>query len=568
MPPSSTETMTRTATSTSNGGLQQRRRGKSYSTTTNTTTAATAAAAGIKTTKSSSAGGGKAPTATTNLDATLEGSEEFQADCFEETPLWVAVVTMIGYGILYVFGNLRDWLRRNRFETKNLPQETPKQKDFPPLYRDFDAFYTRNLYTRIRDAWNRPIASVPGAYFQLMERTTDDYGWSFKMTGETKRYLNLGSYNYLGFAESEGPCADASIGATETYGVSCCSPRSELGTTKLHEELETLVASFVGKEAAITFGMGFATNATNMPVFVGKGCLIVSDALNHTSLVLGARLSGAKIRVFKHNDMKDLEQLLRTAIVEGQPRTHRPWKKILLVVEGVYSMEGSLVNLPAVIALKKKYKCYLYLDEAHSIGALGPTGRGVVEHFGCSPDDVDIMMGTFTKSFGAAGGYIAASRATIEALKAGSHGNIYATSMSPPVCQQAISAFRQIMGLDGTGEGQRRIRTLADNAKFFRDEMKRLGFIIYGNDASPVVPMLIYMPAKIAAFSREMKKRGVCVVVVGYPATPIVESRARFCLSASHTRDDLRKALKAISEVGDLLGLKYSRRSGPAALES
>lgn len=224
-------------------------------------------------------------------------------------------------------------------------------------------------------------------------------------------------------------------------------------------------------------------------------------------------------------------------------------------------MEGSIVNLPEVVRLKKKYKAYLYLDEAHSIGALGATGRGVIEHFGMSPDDVDIMMGTFTKSFGAAGGYIAGSVDVIETLRRRSHAHIYATSMSPPVVQQVISSMVQIMGEDGTTRGQERIRTLAENSKYFRTRLKEMGFIVYGNDASPVVPMMLFMPAKIAAFSREMKKRGVAVVVVGYPATPIIESRARFCLSSSHTRADLDKALEAIDDVGNLLGLKYSRQN-------
>ena len=168
------------------------------------------------------------------------------------------------------------------------------------------------------------------------------------------------------------------------------------------------------------------------------------------------------------------------------------------------------------------------------------------------------MMGTFTKSFGAAGGYIAASKAIVNQLRQRSHAHMYATAMSPPVAQQVIASFEQIMGRDGTTLGQDRIRDLASNAKYFRSELKKLGFIVYGNDASPVVPMMLFMPAKIAAFSREMKKRGVAVVVVGFPACPIIESRARFCLSASHTREDLDKALASIDEVGDLLGLKYS----------
>ena len=169
------------------------------------------------------------------------------------------------------------------------------------------------------------------------------------------------------------------------------------------------------------------------------------------------------------------------------------------------------------------------------------------------------MMGTFTKSFGAAGGYIAADKNIIQYLKQASHANMYAISMSPPVVAQTLMALKQIMGLDGTDIGKRRIKSLAENAKFFRTELKKKGFIVYGNDDSPIVPMLLYMPAKIAAFSREMKKRNIAVVVVGFPATPIIESRARFCLSASHTKEDLIKALDAIDEVGDLLGLKYSR---------
>lgn len=158
------------------------------------------------------------------------------------------------------------------------------------------------------------------------------------------------------------------------------------------------------------FGMGFATNALNLPSLLSPGCLVVSDEKNHASIILGIRLSGATTRVFKHNNMKDLERVLKNAVINGQPKTGIPWKKILIIVEGVFSMEGSIVKLPEIIALKKKYKAYVYLDEAHSIGATGPNGRGIVEYYGIDPTDVDILMGTFTKSFGSAGGYIAGSK--------------------------------------------------------------------------------------------------------------------------------------------------------------
>ncbi|KAF5922935.1 hypothetical protein HPG69_013280 [Diceros bicornis minor] len=383
-------------------------------------------------------------------------------EAFEETPMLVAVLTYVGYGVLTLFGYLRDFLRHWRIEKCHHATEREEQQhsticwqDFVSLYQDFENFYTRNLYMRIRDNWNRPICSVPGARVDIMERQSHDYNWSFKYTGNIiKGVINMGSYNYLGFARNTGSCQEAAAKVLEQYGVGVCSTRQEIGNLDKHEELEKLVASFLGVEAAMAYGMGFATNSMNIPALVGKGCLILSDELNHASLVLGARLSGATIRIFKHNNMQSLEKLLKDAIVYGQPRTRRPWKKILILVEGIYSMEGSIVRLPEVIALKKKYKAYLYLDEAHSIGALGPTGRGVVDYFGLDPEDVDVMMGTFTKSFGAAGGYIGGKKELIDYLRTHSHSAVYATSLSPPVVEQIVTSMKCIMGQDGTTLGK------------------------------------------------------------------------------------------------------------------
>jgi serine palmitoyltransferase len=159
-------------------------------------------------------------------------------------------------------------------------------------------------------------------------------------------------------------------------------------------------------------------------------------------------------------------------------------------------MEGTITPLPEIIALKKKYKAYLYLDEAHSIGAVGPTGRGIVEHFGCDPKDVDVLMGTFSKSFGAAGGYLAGSRELIAFVRQHSYASVYGTSMPPPVIAQIHRTLEIIMGLDGTQEGQRRIQQLAENTKYFRDKLKKMGFIVYGSPASPVVPVAIFVPCK------------------------------------------------------------------------
>ena len=228
-------------------------------------------------------------------------------------------------------------------------------------------------------------------------------------------------------------------------------------------------------------------------------------------------------------------------------------------------MEGSIVRLPEIVELKKKYKFYLYVDEAHSIGALGPHGGGVCDYFGVDPKDVDILMGTFTKSFGGAGGYVAASKDTIQHLRARNHGSVYAEAMTPPVAQQVYTSMKIILGEDGTQDGQHRLRQISDNARFFRHGLKKLGLIVYGHDDSPVIPMLLFNPAKIPAFSRECLERGMAVVVVGYPATPIITSRARFCMSAAHTREDLVWALGQISLVGDRLQLKHSRRYLPSS---
>jgi 7-keto-8-aminopelargonate synthetase-like enzyme len=368
----------------------------------------------------------------------------------------------------------------------------------------------------------------------------------------------MGSYNYLGFAESEGPCADAVKKCIMEEPVAISTPRSEGGTHRLHLELEKLVAEFLGVEDSVVISMGYATNSFVIPAIAGPGTLILSDQMNHSSLVYGCRLSGAKIKVFHHNDLRDLERLLRECIVEGQPRTRRPWKNIWVIVEGLYSMEGNIVRLPKLLELREYYKFYLYVDEAHSIGAMGPRGRGVCDFWGVDPAKVDILMGTFTKSFGAAGGYLAGRKEVIDHIKAESIAYNYTEPLAPPLCAQIITAMKIIMGDLCPGEGKKRLDTIRENSIYFMRELKKMGFLVPGDEGSPIVPVLILNPAKIAAFSREAMLRGVAAVVVGFPATGIVESRVRFCISASHTREDLDKVLKVTSEVGDILRMKYA----------
>jgi serine palmitoyltransferase len=206
------------------------------------------------------------------------------------------------------------------------------------------------------ECFSQPITGVAGRTAVLVDRYSADYNASQILTGSRTRALNISSYNYLGFAQAKGGCADAVEESIRRYGVSSAGSRLCGGATDLHVQAEALVARFVGQEDALISSMGFATNSAYIPALVSKGCLVISDELNHASIRFGVRLSGANVRMFKHNDMRELENLLRESISQGQPKTHRPWKKILVIVEGLYSMEGTMADLPRILELKKMYK--------------------------------------------------------------------------------------------------------------------------------------------------------------------------------------------------------------------
>lgn len=369
----------------------------------------------------------------------------------------------------------------------------------------------------------------------------------------------------MGFAENEGLCNRVVEEEVKKHGLSNCSSRYEYGISPVHLELEERIARFLGSEDSVVFGMGFATNSMNLPALLPKGSLVISDQLNHASSILGMRLSGACVKVFRHNDVDHLEKVLRDAIIKGQPRTRRAWKKIVILIEGIYSMEGSIVKLPQIVALKKKYKAYLYLDEAHSVGAMGPNGRGIVDYFGVDPKDIDIMMGTFSKSFGSVGGYLAGSKRVMDYLRVHSQASMYATTLSPACARQVIASMTSIMGEPINGEyleydGMARVRRLSKNIHYFRRSMQKKGFIVYGDDDSPVIPMMLFLPSRMSGFVNLLRSMNVATVGVGYPAVPLGMERARFCVSAGHTEEMMDKAIEAIDRAGDMMMLKHSRK--------
>lgn len=452
----------------------------------------------------------------------------------------------MNYIIVFVAGVLRDSLDKILGRGRK-----PQKKGYVPILHDFADFFTRRFYHRIDDCFARVVTSNAGAFMDVcVSKKTNDFNQityferDSKNMIVTRRTMNLGSYNYLGFGDPDDYCTPAVLKVLKQYGPATSSVRVTGGTTQVHKDLEKIISDFLGTEDAITFGMGWATNAAVIPAVVSKGDLIISDHLNHNSIITGARASGATVRVMRHNNMNNLERLLVEAIINGQPRTRRPWGKILVIVEGIYSMEGEICRLKELVELKRRYKFYIWLDEAHSIGAMGASGRGVCEHCGVSTSEIDFMMGTFTKSFGAAGGYIAGSKKLIEWLRVHSFANIYADAMPAPVAQQALSVF-EAMQLEF---GKKRIKNLHDNARWFRSQLIERKFKILGEDDSPVVPIIIPPFSFFTQASRRAFELGLGIVVVSFPAVDILEGRIRICINAIHTRDDLQRAIDILED--------------------
>lgn len=450
--------------------------------------------------------------------------------------------------IAVVIGHIRDqmgkiftpWRYRIYFES---------ECGEPPIFTTFDSFFIRRLYRRISDCWNRPIHGVPGRTIEIYERYTGDYNETFELTGNKIKALNVGSYNYLDFAQKSGPIFDAVEASVDKYDIGKAFPTADYEQNSICQTLEKELAEFLYLEDAVVFSMGYGTNLNAIALLMDD-CLIFSDEKNHMSLIMGMKLTKSKIVIFKHNDLSDLERKLRFQITQGTPEIHQPWKRIFVVVEGMYSMEGTIVNLKKLVELKKQYKFYIYMDEAHSIGAMGQTGRGICEYHGIDHREVDILMGTFTKSFGGFGGYIASSKKVVDFLRVNSDFSRYGEQMSPIVCVQILESLR-ILKTD-----TERINRLHENTRRMRKAMKYLNFHLIGDDDSPIVPLLIPSPGKIAEFSRLCLECGIAVVVVGYPATPVLLNRVRLCMSSAHTKEDVDQIITSIDKIGNLIGMK------------
>lgn len=431
-----------------------------------------------------------------NLTSPFPTSPEEKRRREREEPLSEIICAILNYIIMILFGYLNDTIAMvTKILVKNSNEEANRE-GYVPLYNSFENFYRRNIFNRrvVCLSIGTPIASMAAMRTIIMDRKKDHYTEKPKLTGKMYEVINFVSYNYLEMNTNNGPVAESVRKAISSNGVTITSPLSELGTSKSILELERLLAKFLGTESAFIVGMGFATNSTIIPALVNEQkTLILTDEFNHTSIALGCKLSWtAKVVRFQHNNMTDLETKLQAAVLS------KCFDKLLIIVEGIYSMEGTIVDLPQVIRLKNKYKAYVYLDEAHSIGALGKRGRGVCDYFGIDPGSVDVLMGTFTKSFGASGGYVAGNKRTIDHVKATSYSSFYASPMAPAVMEQVSSALQMIMAAesDPTSLGRKKLDTLVENVKYFRNRLSDAGFIIAGHKDSAVVPLVSFAPVK------------------------------------------------------------------------
>jgi len=337
-------------------------------------------------------------------------------------------------------------------------------------------------------------------------------------------YINFSGYNYLGFSGHPQVSA-AATAAIETYGTSASASRIASGEIPLHGQLEAKLAALSGTEDAIVYVSGYGTNVSTLGHLFGPQDLILHDALIHNSALIGAQLSGARRQVYRHNDMAHLEELLQGA--RGQHR------RMLIIAEGVYSMDGDIAPLDRLIALKHRYGSVLMVDEAHSMGVLGKTGRGIGELFGAKPGDVDLWMGTLSKSFASCGGYIAASRRLVEYLKYSAPGFVYSVGLSPPDTAAALAAAELLEAEPG------RVTQLMENARLFLRLAGQAGLDTGPSGGSAVVPIIVGSSGVALRLAQGLAEAGINVQPIFYPAVEDDAARLRFFISASHTAQQI-----------------------------
>jgi glycine C-acetyltransferase len=374
-----------------------------------------------------------------------------------------------------------------------------------------------------------------GLYNHIRTLSSPQGAW---LVVDGKRALNFCSNNYLGLA-NHARIVQAARDSVDRYGVGPAAVRTIAGTMDLHLELERRLAAFKGVQSAITFQSGFMANLAAIPALVGKEDAIISDELNHASIIDGSRLSGARILRYAHCDPDDLERVL------GENRATYP--RVLVITDGVFSMDGDLAPLDQIYEVTKKYNAILMVDDAHGEGVVGKGGRGIVDHFGLH-GKVDVEVGTLSKAFGVVGGVVAGDPLVVEWLRQRGRPFLFSSAMTVPDVAACLAA------VDILEESTELVDKLWENTRYFKSQMKNLGFDT-GKSVTPITPVMLGEAPLAQQFSRELFDAGVFAMALGFPTVPRGKARIRVMISASHSQADLDRGLEAFATVGRKLGV-------------
>ncbi|MDQ6434986.1 aminotransferase class I/II-fold pyridoxal phosphate-dependent enzyme [Mesorhizobium sp. LHD-90] len=345
--------------------------------------------------------------------------------------------------------------------------------------------------------------------------------------------INFASYDYLGM-NRHAEVLSAAKNAVDRYGISASASRLVAGERPIHGELESKIAGFYGVESAIVFVSGYLTNVATIGTLLGPEDLVIHDEFIHNSALIGAKLSGSHRRLFRHNDMDDLERVLRS--VTGRHR------RVLVVVEGVYSMDGDVADLPRLIELRSQYGFWLMVDDAHALGVIGDTGRGTAEYHGCNPRDVDIWMGTLSKTTASCGGYVAGSEALVTLLKGSAGGFIYSVGLAPAL---AAAAWTSLDLIDREPE---RVARMRRNGHLFYELARKRGLDTGVSVGCSVIPVIIGDSLRAAQLSNDLMATGINVMPIIHPAVPEGLARLRFFITSEHTPEQIDYAVTQTAE--------------------
>ena len=381
---------------------------------------------------------------------------------------------------------------------------------------------------------------IQGTYFKL--RVLDD-AQAPVCHYDGREVINLASNNYLGLCDHP-KLREAATAAIQAYGVGSGAVRTIAGTMRIHMELEEKIARFKGVEACVVFQSGFTANAGTVSSILGKEDFILSDELNHASIIDGARLSRAKIKVFRHKDVEHAEELLKE--IQNEPG-HK-----LVITDGVFSMDGDIGPVGSLAYLCEKYGAIMMVDDAHASGVLGRNGRGSVDHFGCT-QRVDVQVGTLSKAIGALGGYVCGSRDLIDYLYHRARPFLFSTSHPPSVAASCIAAF------DILENEPERIERLWSNTRYFQEQLTHAGFDIGGRTTpkseTPITPIIIGDGRKTMEFSRAIFEQGVMATGIAFPTVPEGKARVRCIMTSEHTQAQIDKALEVLTGTAKRMGL-------------